>query len=171
MKQEERSSRPRQMIHDAQEHAYQWHEKALQAHQGVAQADREAIRRMFHTAVLNYWTQLRRHSDNKHARDLWTEPVITGDGEIDALKDLGGIRFETERSGEGHFDPETGEVVGQTVRPASLSIEQSAEALDQLDRVANALSFDAAAKEERPRYGAVEAEDGEGVEVPEDAVA
>jgi len=174
MAQEERSSRPRQMIHDAQEQAYRWHDMAMRAHQGVTDADRETIRRRFHTAVMNYWKCLERHSRSSHVRQFWRGRGLIptpGGGDDMTLAELGGQRFETERIDGGGFDHESGEVEGAEQQAKALSIRQSAAALEALDRVANALAFDAQAKEERPRSTPVEAEDGEGVEVPEDAVA
>jgi len=171
-KQTERSSRPRAMIHDAQEHAYQWHDMAMRAHQNVADMSEEGIRRMFHTAVLNYWKQLERFKRSSHVRELWHRDEITAVGEGTTLDDLGALRFKSETIQGGDFDPRSGKVTQTRERPSSLTIRQSTAVLDKLDKVANSLQFDAQAKEDRPRYGAIEVtedDDHHGVEVPEGA--
>ena len=170
-KQTERSSRPRAMIHDAQEHAYQWHDMAMRAHQNVADMSEEGIRRMFHTAVLNYWKQLERFKRSSHVRDLWYEDIEQIDKEL-SLEDMREMRFKSETIQGGDFDPRSGQVTQTRERPSSLTIRQSTAVLDKLDQVANRLQFDAQAKEERPRYGAIEVtedDDHHGVEVPESA--
>jgi hypothetical protein len=167
--QQERSSRPRAMIHDAQQHAYQWHDMAMRAHQNVADMSEEGIQRMYFTAVMNYWKQLERFSGSSHVRDIWT---VTIEEVGLALEDLREVRFKSETTQGGDLDPSTGQMTQARDRPWSLEIEQSTRVLDQLDRVANALQFDAQAKEERPRYGSVkvdEDDDHHGVEVPVDA--
>jgi hypothetical protein len=171
-KQTERSSRPRAMIHDAQEHAYQWHDMAMRAHQNVADMSEEGIRRMFHTAVLNYWKQLERFKRSSHVRDLWYKDEIEEVGEESTLEDMREMRFKSETIQGGDFDPRSGQVTQTRERPSSLTIRQSTAVLDKLDQVANRLQFDAQAKEERPRYGAIEVDeddDHHGVEVPEGA--
>jgi hypothetical protein len=157
------------MIHDAQQHAYEWHDMAMRQHQNVAEMSKEGIKRMYHTAVLNYWKQLERFSGSSHVRGIWDEDI---DGVGMALDDLGQLRFKTEQVEGGDLDPTTGQMTQARERPMSLTIPQSTRVLDQLDRVANSLQFDAQAKEERPRYGSVkvdEDDDHHGVEVPVDA--
>lgn len=171
-KQTERSSRPRAMIHDAQEHAYQWHDMAMRAHQNVADMSEEGIRRMFHTAVLNYWKQLERFKRSSHVRELWYQDEIEEFGKESTLEDMREMRFKSETIQGGDFDPRSGQVTQTRERPSSLTIRQSTAVLDKLDQVANRLQFDAQAKEERPRYGAIEVDeddDHHGVEVPEGA--
>ncbi len=157
------------MIHDAQQHAYQWHDMSMREHQNVADMSSEGIRRMYHTAVLNYWKQLERFSSSSHVADIWHETI---DGVGRSLARLGELRFKTETVEGGDLDPDSGQLTQARERPLSLSIEESTYCLDQLDKVANALQFDAQAKEERPRYGSVEVgpdDDHHGVEVPTDA--
>jgi hypothetical protein len=169
--QQEKSSRPRAMIHDAQQHAYQWHDMAMRSHQNVAEMSEEGIRRMFHTAVLNYWTQLKRFKHSGHVENIWFEEITAVRGGT-KLDDLGKLRFKSETTTGGELDPNTGQMTQARERPLSLEIEESARVLDQLDKVANALQFDANAKEERERYGSVtvdEDDDHHGVEVPVDA--
>ena len=171
-KQTERSSRPRAMIHDAQEHAYQWHDMAMRTHQNVADMSEEGIRRMFHTAVLNYWKQLERFKRSSHVRELWYQDEIEEVGKESTLEDMREMRFKSETIQGGDFDPRSGQVTQTRERPSSLTIRQSTAVLDKLDQVANRLQFDAQAKEERPRYGSVEVDeddDHHGVEVPEGA--
>lgn len=167
-KQTERSSRPRAMIHDAQQHAYQWHDQAMRAHQGVSELDDEGIKRMFHTAVLNYWTQLKRFRKSSHIQDIWNDS-IPGCAER-SLAELGELRFETKTVTGGDFDPRTGHIQASREHPRTMTVRESTAVLDQLDQVANALQFDAQAKEERPTAGWVEADAENGVEVPEDAL-
>jgi hypothetical protein len=168
------------MIHDAQQHAYEWHDMAMRAHQNVAEMSEEGIRRMFHTAVLNYWTQLKRFKHSGHVRDIWKDEItVTRDDEEVAvvrdsmsLAELGKLRFNSETTTGGELDPTTGKMTQARERPTSLKIQESAHVLDQLDKVANRLQFDANAKEERDRYGSVkvdEDDDHHGVEVPVDA--
>jgi hypothetical protein len=160
------------MIHDAQEHAYQWHDMAMRAHQNVADMSEEGIRRMFHTAVLNYWKQLERFKRSSHVRELWHRDEIKAVGKETTLDDLGALRFKSETIQGGDFDPRNGKVTQTRERPSSLTIRQSTAVLDKLDKVANSLQFDAQAKEDRPRYGAIEVtedDDHHGVEVPESA--
>jgi hypothetical protein len=160
------------MIHDAQEHAYQWHDMAMRAHQNVADMSEEGIRRMFHTAVLNYWKQLERFKRSSHVRELWYQDEIEEFGKESTLEDMREMRFKSETIQGGDFDPRSGQVTQTRERPSSLTIRQSTAVLDKLDQVANRLQFDAQAKEERPRYGAIEVDeddDHHGVEVPEGA--
>jgi len=143
------------MIHDAQEHAYQWHDMAMRAHQNVADMSEEGIRRMFHTAVLNYWKQLERFKRSSHVRELWYQDEIEEVGKESTLEDMREMRFKSETIQGGDFDARSGQVTQTRERPSSLTIRQSTAVLDKLDQVANSLQFDAQDKEERPRYGAI----------------
>lgn len=71
------SPRPRRIVHDAQEHAFRWHEVCLRVHQGVSDVEPDVAARMYHTAVLNLWKQLERFRDQSTAKDLWNEPVFS----------------------------------------------------------------------------------------------
>jgi len=132
----------------------------------------EGIRRMFHTAVLNYWKQLERFKRSSHVRELWYKDEIEEVGKESTLEDMREMRFKSETIQGGDFDPRSGQVTQTRERPSSLTIRQSTAVLDKLDQVANRLQFDAQAKEERPRYGSIEVDeddDHHGVEVPEGA--
>jgi len=145
---------------------------AMRAHQNVADMSEEGIRRMFHTAVLNYWKQLERFKRSSHVRELWYQDEIEEFGKESTLEDMREMRFKSETIQGGDFDPRSGQVTQTRERPSSLTIRQSTAVLDKLDQVANRLQFDAQAKEERPRYGAIEVDeddDHHGVEVPEGA--
>lgn len=167
-KNEEKSRRPREMIHDAQARAYQLHYLVLQAHQGVTDVDRERLRREFHTAVMNYWKQLERFSHNSHAKQFWDNQVIfERGGQGVTLRDLGRLRLRTTTEHVETESPDTGPTVETRQQPVTMTEAESIEVLTALDRVANALEFDASAKNERPRYGAVEADEEDGVYVPE----
>jgi hypothetical protein len=121
--QQERSSRPRAMIHDAQEHAYQWHDMAMRAHQNVAEMSEEGIRRMYFTAVMNYWKQLERFSGSSHVRDIWNENIAEGwDMSLEKLRE---VRFKSETTQGGDLNPNTGQMTQARKRPWSLEIEQS----------------------------------------------
>ena len=127
---------------------------------------------MFHTAVLNYWKQLERFKRSSHVRELWYQDEIEEFGKESTLEDMREMRFKSETIQGGDFDPRSGQVTQTRERPSSLTIRQSTAVLDKLDQVANRLQFDAQAKEERPRYGAIEVDeddDHHGVEVPEGA--
>ncbi|MFD1515707.1 hypothetical protein [Halomarina rubra] len=141
----ENSSRPRKLIHDAQEYAYKWHEVCLRVHQGVADVDPDLATRMFHSAVLNYWTQMRRFSEEPRVKGQWEDEALWEDGEEDVtLSDIGDrYRFASTTEQLSEYDVAGGEDVQTESMPVCLSVGQSTRLLDKLDNIAHTLAFDA----------------------------
>ena len=138
-------SRPRQLVFDAAEHCYRWHEVCLKIHQGTIEEDisRERARREFHNAVMQYWKIMEWFRDHSQATDLWDEQVT--DSKY-SLADLGDLRFETHQTTEWSNDE------NQSVEreePFSLPIETSARMVSQLDKVAHTLGFSPRTKNPR----------------------
>ena len=138
-------SRPRQLVFDAAEHCYRWHEVCLKIHQGTLEDDisRERAQREFHNAVMQYWKIMEWFRDNRQASDLWQEQVPDSDY---ALEDLGALRFETV-GGTEWSEEEDGTV--QYEEPFALPIQTSARMVSQLDKVAHQLGFSPSTKTPR----------------------
>ncbi|WP_254544100.1 hypothetical protein [Halomarina pelagica] len=156
---EEPSSRPRQVIHDAQQYACRWHELCVRAHQGVAPDDvpLEAARRMFHSAAINYWKQIERFKHESHIARAWSERVLwteeDGGDEISVtLDDIGEhYRFRTKTVTVDAGDITTGETPTTSDVAVCLTIEQATRLVEALDEMAHRLGFDASVQKVRPK--------------------
>jgi hypothetical protein len=128
---EEKSNKPRQMVHKAQAESINWIYKFQQVHQGLADTDRAKAQAGLHNAVLLYWRQIDRFSDRGQIEHEWYE-----EPEYNARKG----RTETVR----------------VEKPWRLDPQDAIRVHEQLDKCAHQLGFDAVPKSETPTYGWIE---------------
>lgn len=147
---EESSTRPRRLIHEIQEHAYGWHEAALNVHQEDPlnrKHDPDRVERILHNAVMQYWKVLSwfHDCDNERIEDLWTEneSLLEGVERADTLEDVGDLRFETRMEISTKTDMLAGTVREYEESPYCLPVDQATTVLDALDKLAYELGFTA----------------------------
>jgi hypothetical protein len=168
---EEKSRKPREMVHRAQAQCSTCVLQLQRAHQGRPDApDFETAREEFHAAVFLYWEQIKRFASEARIEELWHEEAV-GDLEY-TLADLGRKRLETETVRREQTDPDTQSLQQLTEeQPWTLPPEEALQVYDKLDACANALGFDAKPDEDRPHRNyadGLQTEAGEGVEVPDE---
>jgi len=167
---DEKSSKPREMVHRAQASVANALHRLRLAHQEVRHTDeRDELAREFHSAVLLYWEQIKRFSSEERIAELWHQQGVvklSGYDDPQPLQRLAEYRLRSETHREEVPDPESG---GTTVRQVSeawhLSPRQALAVYDQLDRCANELGFDARPTRQAAETGAgAETEGDDGLE-------
>jgi hypothetical protein len=168
MRDEEKSSKPREMVHAAQAEAINWTHQYRRAHQGATDADElERIRAELHAAVMLYWEQLSRFAGRKQIETAWADETVFGDV---TLEDLRKYRFAASKNRESQYDPDSGSAEPTVVEePWRLEPRQALAVLDQLNKCAHLLGFDASPKDTRDRF-TIAREDGETPEPHNDHV-
>ena len=158
MPQEEKSDKPRQMVHRAQAEAINWIHRYQNAHQGLVDDDnRTKYQAGLHNAVFLYWKQIDRFSHRGQIETEWHHEEVFPDT---TLEDLREMMLSTVTKTERESDPDTGSEERVTVeRPWRLEPQQALRVHDQLDKCAHKLGFDASPKQPRPTYGWVEPDD------------
>jgi hypothetical protein len=177
---EEKSRKPREMVHRAQAQCANWLHQLRRARQQQPDApDIDRAHAEFHSAVMLYWEQIKRFRDRDHIEDEWhREAVVELDGEEQPLEALADRRLGTIATQQASRNPETN-AVQQTAtrRPWRLSPQQALAVYDQLDKCANSLGFDAEPVQQRSIVEPVEVDpddetaskfDPQPVEVPAD---
>jgi hypothetical protein len=167
----ESSGRPREMIHRAQALASKWLYRFRRARKGHPDAvSEQRAESELHDAVMSYYEQIRRFRGRSKIKELWTaEAVGNGDGWTDAqgnaitLEEIAKFRLQVQREERVESTRGTGkrEVV-EYQQPWVMTPQQSLWVMDQLDKCAHALGFDANAESDDPLAEVEEADDVDG---------
>jgi len=158
MPSEEKSDKPRQMVHKAQAEAIEWIYRYQQIHQGLSDSmSRDEARAGMHNAVLLYWKQIDRFSHRGRIESEWHEEHIFDDT---TLEDIREKLLSTKTEVTTEYDASKGkEEQVRVEKPWRLTPRQALRVHDQLDKCAHRLGFDASPKQTEPTYGWVEAGD------------
>lgn len=144
---DEKSQKPREMVHRAQANCANTLHRLRLVRQGVREGDGEAAARQFHSAVMLYWEQIKRFSAQSRIQEVWHDEGVVplrGYEEPQPLATLGEYRLHNEPRSKEVPDPETGGTTVKTVETAwYLKPPQALAVYDALDRLANELGFDA----------------------------
>lgn len=161
MRGEEKSQKPRELIHNAQRQVIKWLYSLRRARRGNSDVAVERAREELHDATMIYFEQLKRFRTAGRINSMWNEdPVVEVGGEKLTLAELGEQRLRTEVVERRQPDPETmGEVTVREEQPWTLSPRQALQVIDALDDCANALGFDAIPTRDADETGA--GKDGE----------
>jgi len=150
---DEKSTKPREMVHKSQALCAEWLHQLRRARQGMPDSpDPERAERELHDAVMLYWEQIKRFRRNGHIEERWhSEPVFDGL----TLQDLAEKRLTTEERVVTRTDPMTNSEETVTVdEPWQLTPIHARQVFDALDTCAHALGFDAAAERIADETGA-----------------
>lgn len=177
---EEKSRKPREMVHRAQAQCANWLHQLRRARQGQPDApDLDRARSEFHAAVMLYWEQIKRFRTRDHIEAEWyDEPAVELQGETQPLEALAERRLRTVATQQASRNPETNALQMTASRePWELGPRQALQVHDQLDKCANSLGFDAEPVQQRSIVEPVEVDpdeepqskfDPQPVEVPAD---
>lgn len=157
--QQRRSSKPRQLIHGAQERCHEWLRVCLNFHQGIAKVNKETAKRGFHNAVMEYWVILYEYRAESQARSRWEadireggEPLSVGDTEIKTLNDCAKILYATQEKQSVEIDPIEGSKRSTEHSATYLSPEQATEIFQALNDIAHNLGFKAEPPQKERQY-------------------
>jgi len=169
----ESSGRPREMIHRAQALASKWLYRFRRARKGHPDAvSEQRAESELHDAVMSYYEQIRRFRGRSKIKQLWTEEAVgNGEGWTDrqgrpvTLEDIGELRLHVQREERVTSTRGTGrrEVV-EDRQPWVMKPQQSLWVMDQLDKCAHALGFDANAETDDPLAEVIQADDDDATE-------
>lgn len=151
---EEKSTKPREMVHRAQADATKWLHQLRRARQGVPNAPSiDRARCEFHDSVMAYWEQIKRFRGREHIQSQWTEEEISALG--GTLADLKHLRLGTESYQTKEEDPDTRltKTVTRT-EPWTMQPQTAMQVFDKLDDCAHELGFDAAPERRADTTGA-----------------
>jgi len=151
MTDDEQSSRPRRMVHDAQARCAQAIYQLERARQGLPGAQSvERAKRELHSAVMLYWTQIRRFRDRDDVKKLWEKKALDPEQYPDtSLQDLAHLRLKHQPSEQLVWNDERGCEERRTVsEPFLMPPELALAAHDRLDACAGKLGFDAKTEEQ-----------------------
>jgi len=158
---DEKSQKPREMVHRSQTQCAQWLHQLRRSRQGLPEAPE--LRRAeaeLHDAVMILWEQIKRFSHRENIEEEWHhkewEGIPTEDRTLESLRELrlGSVTTAVERK-----NPETG--VRKIERESQAWVMDPGRALavlDALDHCANTLGFDAEPVPVRKSYGYEEVE-------------
>jgi len=149
---DEKSTKPREMVHKSQALCAEWLHQLRRARQGMPDSpDPERAERELHDAVMLYWEQIKRFRNREHIETEWyEEPVFD---EL-ALDELAAKRLTTQERAVTRTDPMTNSEETVTVEePWQLTPVQARQVFDQLDACAHKLGFDAEPVEIRKTFG------------------
>lgn len=127
----------------AQAECASWIHQLERARQGLPGAVTESTAAgELHSAVMLYWTQIRRFRDQDAIQSVWSDERVPG---FDfTLSGLSKMRLQTTESRQRVWNPDTGsEEVHRTSKPWQMSPNMALAVHDQLDRCAHQLGFDA----------------------------
>jgi protein-disulfide isomerase-like protein with CxxC motif len=155
---DEKSQKPREMVHRAQANCANTLHRLRLVRQGVRDGNSESLARQFHSAVMLYWEQIKRFSSQSRIQKVWhNEGVVAlrGYDKAQPLARLGEYRLRNEPRSKEVPDPETGGTTVQTVETAwYLKPSKALAVYDALDRLANELGFDARPARQGDKTGA-----------------
>lgn len=146
---QERSRKPRQMIHRAQAQVL---DDIYKLHAARSTEDEQALaaaQQKLHASTMVYWRTLYRYHDHDSVRDLWTEPLGVGD-DI-SLNDVRQLRLAEDVEHVERYDPDLAtERRERRTRNWTMSPALALAINDQLDLCAAELGFAAPPEEETP---------------------
>lgn len=169
MTEDEKSRKPREMVHRAQAQCARSLHRLRRARRGEAPMTFSQAQQAFHDAVMMYWEQIKRFSHRKHIETLWNEEQVFNGYTLDDLRKK---RLDTAQRRSQQYDPDsnsTTEVLSRN--PWTMDPIEALAVFDKLDQCAHQLGFDASPKDERPfeDWGdGIQVEADESVEVPDE---
>lgn len=134
------------MVHLAQSKCADWIYQLERSRQGVPGApSAERARRELHSAVMLYWTQIRRFRHRDDIEKVWTDkPLDKSRYRNTTLDELGKLRLKEQATTELVWNDDRGREETQQVRePYLMPPDLSLAAHDRLDECAQKLGFDA----------------------------
>jgi len=167
---DEKSTKPRGMVHRAQAQCAKWLHQLRRARQSLPDSPPvDRAEREFHDAVMLYWEQIKRFAHRENIEREWHETahesIPTDEGTLASVREL---RLATVADQVERVNPETMGTRIETVTEAwTMTPPQALAVYDQLDECSNKLGFDAEPVNIRKRFGYLEVEDEEEVETTE----
>lgn len=143
---DEKSNKPREMVHRAQARSTQrLHEYRLALHGEPGAPRPSTAARRLHVGTMLYFEQIKRFAAEERLEDLWhNETAVEIDGTDKTLDELQELRLTQNVRVEQQIDPETNATEAVEERePWRLSPQQALSVNDKLDQCANSLGFDA----------------------------
>lgn len=159
MTSDEKSTKPRELVHRAQAQATKWLHELRRARQNLPSSPSVArARREYHDAVMAYWEQIKRFRNRDHIEREWHQEEIRHLG--GTLEDISLMRLSDIERETTEKDPNTGaEMVVSGSEPWVMDPQTALAVNDQLDSCAHELGFDADPKDKRETFGWVEQDD------------
>jgi hypothetical protein len=146
---EEKSKKPREMVHKTQAAAGDWINHYRRAQRNLPQSP--SIERAvpeLHCAVMAYFEQMMRFRHKPVIEKEWHKQEVPGVGVT--LNELSQQRLKTEQRRVTRFDSEANREVTERVdQPWTLTPRQAVNVNDQLDACAHKLGFDATTSDQR----------------------